>query len=117
MFDLTPADFSADGQKLASRFASKTTIVKFYLPNCIWCKRSQPDYEKLDKIAGGDFNIAQADCSKYRQIPEMVKGSKVYGYTIQGYPTYVIFVKGEYRMMYEGDRSTKDMINALVHAS
>lgn len=115
MFELTPNDFLDRGQRLASKFSSKPTIVKFYLPQCGWCKASQPDYVALDKTAGAYFNVAQMDISKYREWSFDVNNSSVTGYKLKGYPTYAVFVKSTFRTLYNGNRTTSDMLSVLAH--
>ncbi len=117
MFELKPTDFMDNGQKLTSKFASKPTIVKFYLPKCIWCIRSQGDFVKLDKMASADFNVAQMDASKYPSFIDTLNGSNIFGFQVQGFPTYAIFVRGEFRTLYKGDRTTANMINSLIHVA
>lgn len=113
--ELTLADFDAENPtRLSRRWAKgKISIVKFYLPKCGWCVRSQPDYEKLAAIAGNDFNICQVNCQEV-DIADKINNSNIFGFNVTGYPTYVIFVNQEYKRLYDGDRSTFSLLNELV---
>lgn len=115
MFELSPKDFNKHSENLSSKFSNKITIVKFYTPRCGYCVKSQPDYEKLDKIAGDDFNIAQLNCQEYPELTELINGSSVFGYKVLGFPTYIIFVNSIFFKYYEGDRSTRDLLNTLIN--
>lgn len=113
--ELTLSDFdSANPTRLSGRWSrGKISIVKFYLPTCVWCLRSQPDYDELERVAGGDFNICQVDCSVV-DIADKINSANIFGFNINGYPTFAIFVDQEYKRLYEGDRSTFSLLNELV---
>jgi thiol-disulfide isomerase/thioredoxin len=114
--ELTLKDFEIDNpQKLASKYSTKVTIIKFYLPECGWCKKSQPEYVKLDSLAGKDFNVLQVNCEQV-PIADAINSSNIFGFAINGYPTYAIYVNGLYKKLYEGDRSAFSILNELVLA-
>lgn len=115
MFELSPRDFEGNTQKLISKYNNKITLIKFYLPRCHYCVISQPDYELLDKNLSDDFNIAQLNCDVYRDLVDTARKSSIYGYDINGFPTYIVLYKGHFIKYYEGDRSYNDMVNFLYH--
>lgn len=117
LIELSNSDFDSNGmnmQKLNSSYNGKYTIVKFYSPTCGYCVQSQPDYVELSYRLHNDdkYVVAQFDCTKY---PEELYtlNNFVYGYKIEGYPTYIIFVNGLYYKTYTGGRDANSMLNEL----
>lgn len=117
MFQLSKKDFNNnDTQQLSKKFSKKITIVKFYADWCGHCKRSQPDYELLDKFAGRDFNICMynVDEPSNKDFLRVINNSSLYGFKVEGYPTHIIFVKGKYYETYEGPRDARSILNKLL---
>lgn len=115
--ELSNFDFDSNGinmQKLNTCYNGKITIVKFYSPTCGYCVQSQPDYIELSyRLHNNDkYVVAQFDCTKYPE--EMYSlNNFAYGYNIEGYPTYIIFVNSLYYDTYTGGRDANSMLNKL----
>jgi protein disulfide-isomerase A6 len=117
MFLLSPDNFVKDNyQKLNKPLNKKITIIKFFAPWCGHCKNSQPEYELLDKAAGKDFNICMFDVEMEgnKNFTNQLNNSSLAGYKVEGFPTHVIFINGDYYEIYEGERSAKKMLNYLL---
>ena len=115
--ELTPIDFeSKNPQKLDAKYKNLITIVKFYSPSCGYCVSSQPDYIKLATVLKDDkkYNIAQFDCSKVEN-KDIVNNITNFasGYTIEGYPTYIIFVNSLFYKNYSGARDVNSILNEI----
>lgn len=117
MFYLSKKDFNEkNNQQLAGSLTYGISIVKFYAPWCGFCKKSQPDYEKLDKITGKDFNICMfnTDSGDNKLFLQEINNSTLYGFKVEGFPTHVIFSNGKYVEVYDGDRDTRSILNRLL---
>jgi len=93
------------------------TIVKFYSPNCIYCIKTQPAYEELAKEMKNNttelINVAQFNCNDNSEI--MDNSSKIlFGFQVEGYPTFAIYVDGLFFELYNGDRDTNSMKSFLL---
>lgn len=117
MFYLSKKDFNEkNNQQLTGSLTYGISIVKFYAPWCGYCKRSQPDYEKLDEVAGRDFNICMYDIESgdNKLFLQDINNSSLYGFKVDGYPTHVIFSNGKYVEVYNGDRDVRAILNRLL---
>ena len=107
---LSIKDFKDEGQSIKLKGVS---IVKFYAPWCGYCVKSQPQYEALDAAAGKKINVCMFNCVENADFLKVIN-SGLHGYKVEGYPTHVIFVKGQYYEVYEGPRDAKPMLNYLL---
>lgn len=117
MFYLSKKDFNEkNNQQLSGKVSYGISIVKFYAPWCGYCKKSQPEYEKLDEIVGKDFNICMFDVESgnNKEFLQDINSSSLYGFKVKGYPTHVIFSNGKYIEVYNGDRDIKSILNRLL---
>lgn len=119
MFFLTPKNFVKNNYQklnLPSELQKKITIVKFYAPWCGHCKSSQPQYELLDKVAGKDFNICMLnnDDPENKGFTDLINSSTLAGYKVEGFPTHIIFINGDYYETYNGERTAKSILNHLL---
>lgn len=122
IIDFKPSDFELNNpQKLDKKYKGQITIVKFYSPTCMHCINSQPEYINLASQLQNDkkYNIAQFDCT----VPENREligklNDFTYGYSVEGYPTYIIFIDTLYLKTYTGDRNANSILNVLqnIHA-
>lgn len=116
--ELTPSDFDdKNPQKLHNKYKDTVMIVKFYSPGCIYCIQSQPEYVELANRLKDDpkYKVAQFDCTKSENMTLLNDKNKfMYGYNIEGYPTYIIFVNTLFKDYYTGERTANSMINALT---
>ncbi|EGG21817.1 hypothetical protein DFA_01703 [Cavenderia fasciculata] len=80
-------------------------LMMFYSPQCGHCERMKPAYAEasievqkrgLGVFAAIDCTLSSAFCNKFN---------------IKGFPTVLLFEKGAESMVYQGDRSTNDLIN------
>jgi thiol-disulfide isomerase/thioredoxin len=117
MFYLSKKDFNEkNNQQLNWPLSNGISIVKFYAPWCGYCKKSQPDYEKLDKRASGDFNICMYDIESgdNKLFLQDINNSSLYGFKVEGYPTHVIFSNGNYLKVYNGERDYTSILDELL---
>jgi thiol-disulfide isomerase/thioredoxin len=115
--ELSNFDFESNGmnmQKLNSSYNGKLTIVKFYSPTCVYCIESQKDYIDLSYRVNDNETcvVAQFDCTKYPEAIDTLNNF-LYGYKVEGYPTYIIFVNSLYYKTYSGGRDVNSMLNEL----
>lgn len=118
--ELTPADFvSKNPQKLNNDYKNKITFVKFYSPGCIHCINSQPEYEQLATTLKDDpqYVIAEIDCTQHQDFMLLLQRNKrhKYGYKIDGYPTFIIFVNSLYYETYHDGRDLNSYLNTLAN--
>ena len=118
--ELTPVDFvSKNPQKLINDYKNKITFVKFYSPGCIHCINSQPEYEQLATTLKDDpqYIIAEIDCTINQEFMAFLQRSKrhKYGYKVDGYPTFVIFVNSLYYETYQDARDLNSYLNTLAN--
>jgi len=82
------------------------TLYNFFSPDCGWCKRFMPDWNKLsgnfDDIP--DLALKPIDAS----LPQ--NGDLVFYYNIKAFPT-IILTTPDRNIEYEGDRSVGDIDN------
>ena len=111
--EFLPVDFT-NLQRLGKLHRGKTVIVKFYRPDCIHCTNTIDEYNKLAAMVGdSDFLVAQLNGSEY---PDLIQTNLNYGFTIKGFPTFVIFVDSLYHSTYEGPRTAEGWLSAM-HAA
>ena len=118
--ELTPADFvSKNPQKLNDTYKNKITFVKFYSPSCIHCINSQPEYEQLATTLKDDpqYIIAEIDCTANKDFMALLQRNKShkYGYKVEGYPTFIIFVNSLYYETYQEGRDLNSYLNTLAN--
>lgn len=118
--EFTPDNFvPKNPQKLSNDYKNKITFVKFYSPRCIHCVNSQPDYEKLATTLKDDpqYVIAELDCTKYPDFMTLLQRNKghKYGYKVDGYPTFIIFVNSLYYETYKESRDLNSYLNTLAN--
>lgn len=96
----TSANFS---QVLAS---TDVVMVKFYAPWCGHCKALQPEYEEAAKLIGDVATLAEVDCTQEHDLAQK--------YNVTGYPTVIIFHKGEVVERYGGPRKASDIAKYIT---
>lgn len=118
--EFTPANFTAKNpQKLTNDYKNKISIVKFYSPGCIHCINSQPEYEKLAISLKDDpqYVVAEIDCTKYPDFMTLLRRNQghKYGFKVDGFPTFIIFVNSLYLQTYKGGRDLNNYLNTLAN--
>jgi thioredoxin domain-containing protein 5 len=79
---------------------STQTFVKFYSPNCGYCKQVAPIWKELaKKLEGTSVRIAKIDCTLHKAPCER--------FEIEGYPTMLFLTEGNY-MRYGKGRTLED---------
>ena len=120
--EFTVNDFSKKNpQKLSNTYKNKIVFVKYYSPRCIHCINSQPDYEKLATQYSSDSNyvIAQFNASANPDFMQTINTNNnlMFGYSVDGYPTFIIFVNTLYFQTYNGSRTVDQFNNTLANIS
>ncbi len=118
--EFTPNNFSPKNpQKLSNDYKNKITFVKFYSPGCIHCVNSQPDYEKLATSLKDDpqYVIAEIDCTQYPDFMNLLRRNQghKYGFKVDGFPTFIIFVNSLYYQIYQEGRDLNNYLNTLAN--
>ena len=75
-------------------------IVFLYAPWCGHCKTFKPTWNKIKKKYSGKIQTKEINSDKQ---PQEIKK-----YKVEGFPT-VLFMKGNQRIEYQGDRSAEDL--------
>ena len=75
------------------------TFVKFYSPNCGYCKQMKPEWKKLaNHLKGTSIRIAEIDCTIHKAPCER--------FEIKGYPTLKFFFENRF-VNYNGNRNVE----------
>lgn len=87
---------------------NKITFVKYYMPNCGWCKKMSEEWKQLASYISknpkkyGKVNIVEFDATA---SPEHSQLARQMGAV--AYPTLVLYVNGK-RVEYQGDRAVQE---------
>uniref|UniRef100_A0A6C0CC89 Thioredoxin domain-containing protein n=1 Tax=viral metagenome TaxID=1070528 RepID=A0A6C0CC89_9ZZZZ len=94
--------------KRADNGPKNFTLYNFYNPDCVWCKRFMPDWNKLvnDLEDVQDLSLKPIDSSKSEN------GDLTFYYNIKAFPT-VILATPDRHIEYDGNRTSAD-INKFV---
>eukprot|EP01080_Neovahlkampfia_damariscottae_P011346 gene11346-4514_t len=78
-----------DNFEVESSIFETQTFVKFYSPNCGYCKQMQPEWKKLsEKLKGSSVRVAEIDCTVHKDPCER--------FEIKGYPTLKLFYENTF---------------------
>lgn len=81
------------------------SLIKFYAPWCGHCKHLAPEYDKAAQILANDSTkviLTEIDATQEKELAERFK--------IQGFPTLLYYIKGEY-LEYDGGRTEKEIVD------
>lgn len=76
-------------------------LIEFYTSWCGYCKKQQPELEKMDKIWIGQV---EAD-----QNPELAKR-----FNVNAFPTFLIFNQGNEVERVSGYKTKEELINRII---
>ncbi|KAG1677671.1 Thioredoxin domain-containing protein 5 [Nymphon striatum] len=98
------------GKNFDSAMQKEVAFVKFFAPWCGHCKALAPTWTQLATkfVSSPNIMIAKVDCTVEQDICKRNK--------VQGYPTLMIYSKGEFIREYEGNRSLEDL-HAFVESN
>lgn len=116
IIELTPNDFDEiESWKLkkGKTRVSPCCIVLFYVNWCPHCQKTKPIWNELGKTAAF-FDVASFDCEKYAEHTTKMK-SDVENF-IQGYPTIIVYSKGEPVHVYKEERSVDKLLKTCMDA-
>lgn len=93
--------------------SSEPCMVMFYAPWCGFCKKTMPDWEKLESSnpknsTGKKVKVIKINCDENKEL-----ASK---YNIKGYPTIKYFTQGlngAHRVDFNGDRNINGFLNFI----
>lgn len=83
----------------------ENVLVEFYAPWCGHCKRLAPEFEKVAealKIEGSKTRLAKVDATVETELAQ--------NYGVNGFPTLMMFIKGE-RTAYTGGRTAPTIMD------
>ena len=79
-------------------------FVRMYAPWCHHCKVMTPTWDKLAEQTGGEFHVAEVDCTKNAAVCDAEN--------VTGYPTLLLFIEGTTGPIeYLGPREVDEMVN------
>lgn len=107
--ELTPSDFDpSQPWKLKKR---RCCIVLFYLRECPHCIAVKDMWKQLAERAAF-YDVCAFDAVSYPEWTNEVRNDMPG--LIKGYPTMIIYERGELKENYEGPRTVADLTNALM---
>lgn len=78
-------------------------FVKFYAPWCAHCRRMEPIWAHVAQaLYNTPIKVAKVDCTRFSAVATHFK--------VRAYPT-IMFIKGEIRHEYSGERVEDEMVN------
>ncbi|CAG4947443.1 unnamed protein product [Parnassius apollo] len=78
-------------------------FVKFYAPWCAHCRRLEPVWAHVaQSLYNTPIKVAKVDCTRFTAVATHFK--------VRAYPT-IMFIKGSYQHVYNGEREKDEMIN------
>ncbi|XP_045450754.1 protein disulfide-isomerase TMX3-like [Melitaea cinxia] len=78
-------------------------FVKFYAPWCAHCRRMEPIWAHVAQaLYNTPIKVAKVDCTRFSAVATHFK--------VRAYPT-IMFIKGEFRHEYSGERVEDEMVN------
>ena len=81
---------------------SGVKLIEFYTSWCGYCKKQQPELEKMDKIW-----IGQVDADKEPEIAAR--------FNINAFPTFIIFKNGQDIERFSGMHKKENLMEKIMH--
>ncbi|XP_071545582.1 protein disulfide-isomerase TMX3 isoform X2 [Panulirus ornatus] len=96
--------------ELSDRFlelrGDSTWLIMFYAPWCGHCKKLEPIWNHVaHALYGTDIRVGRVDCTRFTAVATE--------FVIKGFPT-IMYVKGETRHIYKGDRVKEDIVGYAI---
>lgn len=119
-YSFEPDDYEDLDKMLNNK--SRTRMIKWHSPSCGHClamKDAWQNMEHDDSLEGrDDIDLIEADYGAASKISHKCGKIMVDPENPRGVPTIFIMVEGSHDLNeYDGDRSTKDMVNQLMKLS
>jgi thiol-disulfide isomerase/thioredoxin len=96
---LQNSDFDSDGQLLpSSKLKYSITLIMIQADWCGACKGMKPAYQKTSdmiKEKGVSINICTIDYDECKNLMDRIR-SKQFPFTVEGFPTVVLYKDGKY---------------------
>lgn len=84
-------------------------LIMFYAPWCGHCKKLEPVWNHVaHALYGTDIRVGRVDCTRFTAVATE--------FVIKGFPT-VMFVKGDQRHSYKGDRVKEEIVGYAIRMS
>lgn len=84
-------------------------MIKFYAPWCAHCRRLEPVWAHVaQSLYNTPVKVAKVDCTRFPSV-----GAH---FGVRAYPT-IIFLKGNFRHEYNGERTKDEMVNYAIRMS
>ena len=109
--ELTPDDFDERERWRLKR--KRCCIVLFYLRECPHCIAVKEVWRKLAERAAF-YDVCAFDAASYPEYTNALRNDMPG--LIKGYPTMIIYERGELKENYVGPRTVTDLTNALMRS-
>lgn len=113
--ELTSKDFDpvATWKLAPNKKLGNCAIVMYYAPWCPHCQETKSVWNELASVAKF-FNVYAVDSQK--QAAHIDKINQDMPNLIKGFPTIIIYKKGEPVETYRGERNIKDLLHKIMKA-
>ncbi|XP_066959034.1 protein disulfide-isomerase TMX3 isoform X2 [Macrobrachium rosenbergii] len=84
-------------------------LIMFYAPWCGHCKKLEPVWNHVaHALYGTDIRVGRVDCTRFTAVATE--------FVVKGFPT-IMFVKGDERHSYKGDRVKEEIVGYAIRMS
>ncbi len=93
------------------------TIVMFFAPWCGHCQVTKPQYALLADRARHCATVAAVDGSAPENralLAKLMQSKEIFKYSVQGFPTFVLYNNGQYIGMKVGSQRFDDLLNWVI---
>lgn len=109
------SDFDDEGNLIATEPGSKLVFMLIQSSKCGWCRELKPVWQKLAKsksVQNSAFMCTVSAEDNHDVVKKMLEGD--FPFTLQGYPTIVVYKDGKFLEEYNGDRDYKSLKNYIL---